>query len=183
MKRILTIVSVLLIVAVPAAAQQYYFWTLSSSNSDPLLNAGPISGPPFPLFLWLRCAVPGGMAAAVFDLATPAGISNFGFTPMNGFLNAGGASNLLLAVGGCPQGPVVAGSWTLFGSTAGGICLVNSAADGIRVTVDCDPINPQAWPIYAIGYGYGTVASCVEPSCVVFAVEPTTWGRTKTLYR
>jgi hypothetical protein len=46
---------------------------------------------------------------------------------MNGFLNAGTATALLLAVGGCPSGPVVAGridveaTVSVDGSSWGGI--------------------------------------------------------------
>lgn len=166
------------------AAQQVYGFTVSSSNSDPFVNSGTTTNAPLVLNLWLQCAVPGGMSAAEFDFQIPPGSSNFGFTALNGFLNAGGNSNILLAVGACPQGPVVAGSWTVFDNAAGSYCLVNSAANGIRVAVDCDPINPQGWPIGAIGYesGAGTL-SCDEGPLCQTAVEPATWGSIKSLYR
>ncbi len=182
MKRVLTIAAALLVFAAPSFAQQKYGWTISSSASDPLVNAGPTSPAPVTLFLWLYCAGPDGMSAAEFNLSVPAGVLNFGFNVQNGFLNAGGAGNLLLAVGGCPTGPVVAGSWTLFGSTPGDICIVPSGG-GVRATVDCNTSVPGVWPLEAIGYGYGTTGlSCREDLCVV-SVEPSSWGSVKSLYR
>lgn len=184
MKRFLTTwVFVSLLATAPAAySQNTYGWTISSSNSDPFVNTGTVTGAPLSIYLWLQCAQPAGMSAAEFDLQLPAGASNFGFTAMNGFLNAGGSSNLLLAVGGCPTGPVVAGSWTVFNTGVGSYCLVNSAANGIRVTVDCDPINPQGWPIGAKGFAVDAASSCDEGLCIV-SVEPSSWGEVKSLYR
>lgn len=184
MKRFLTIwVFVCLLAAAPAAfAQNTYGWTISSSNSDPFVNTGSVTGAPLALYLWLQCAQPAGMSAAEFDFQTPPGVLNFGFTAQNGFLNAGGNSNLLLAVGGCPTGPVSAGVWNVFNTAAGTYCLVNSAANGIRVTVDCDPINPQGWPIGAKGFAVDGASSCDESLCII-SVEPTSWGEVKSLYR
>lgn len=183
MKRVLTIAAALLVFAAPSFAQQKYGWTISSSATDPNVNSGLTSPAPVSLFLWLACAAgPDGMSAAEFNLSTPAGLLNFGFTTMNGFLNAGGSSNLLLAVGGCPTGPVVAGSWTFFGTQAGDICIVPSGG-GVRATVDCNTSVPGVWPIEAVGYGYGTSGdSCREALCIV-SVEPSSWGSVKSLYR
>lgn len=181
MKRVLTIAAALLVFAAPSFAQ-IYGWTISSSPADPNVNSGAVSPAPVTLFLWLACAPQDGMSAAEFNLSTPAGLLNFGFTTQNGFLNAGGAGNLLLAVGGCPTGPVVAGSWTFFGSQVGDICLVPSGG-GVRATVDCNTSVPGVWPISAVGYGYGSTGdSCREDLCVV-SVEPSSWGAVKSLYR
>ena len=184
MKRILTILAFLGVASAPAAnAQSYiYGWTISGSGSDPFLNSGSVTGAPLTLYLWLQCASPGGMTAAEFDLQQPAGVANFGFTTTNGFLNAGGSTNLLLAVGGCPAGPIVAGSWTVFNTVAGSYCLVASAGTGTIATVDCDTISPSQWPVTQNGYGAGGAASCAEALCTT-AVEPTTWGAVKSLYR
>jgi hypothetical protein len=48
------------------------------------------------------------MAAAECDLVGN-GLSVIDFVPMNGFLSAGSGQRVLIAVGGCPSGPVVAG--------------------------------------------------------------------------
>ncbi len=98
-------------------------WTISASSTDPHKNTAVgydgVSAPDgesFPngiteLYLWYYCgegiAMTYGLAAAEFDLGGT--IPVLGFTPLNGFLNAGGATQLQLSVGGCPLGPVVAG--------------------------------------------------------------------------
>jgi hypothetical protein len=70
---------------------------------------------PFPLgtgqlYLWYYCTShPWGLAAAEFDVG--GSIAVHSFTPMNGFTNAGDATHLLLAVGGCPGGPLLAGTF------------------------------------------------------------------------
>jgi hypothetical protein len=97
-----------------------FIWTISSSDEDPFVNTGPLSGFPS-LYLWFYCAdfpIPGGIAAAEFDLV--GSIDVLAFTHLNGFLNAGGPRTLLLAVGGCPRGPVVAGSILVNAATAAG---------------------------------------------------------------
>ena len=184
MKRILTIAAVLAVMAAPAFAADYG-WTISSSSTDPFVNQGNVSAAPTTLYLWYQCNANDGMSAAEFDVAAPAGYLNFGFTPMNGFLNAAGPSDPLLAVGSCPIGPVLAGSWTFFGSTPGSICLVPSARSGWSVTVDCDPVAPQVHNNATIGYGIGGPASCADaqPLCGPVAVEPSSWGSVKSLYR
>jgi hypothetical protein len=187
MKRILTIAFALTLLASSAFAEDYQ-WTLSLSNTDPFVNTGaPVAGL-VPVYLWLAGNVPGlpdpGCAAAAeFDMDIT-NWSNFGFSPVAGVLNAGNENALLLAIGGCPQGPFLAGSFNLFdGTGAGGdACLVPSAANGFNVTVDCDPIAPQNHDNAIIG------VSTIGDPCEVgqlgeVAVEASTWGALKGLYR
>jgi hypothetical protein len=104
-----------------------FAWSISSSSTDPHENIGPLGGTAS-LYLWLDCNNTGtlGMAAAEFGLSG-SGLDVVAFTPMNGFLNAGTATELLIAVGGCPRGPLVAGridveaTVSVDGSTWGGI--------------------------------------------------------------
>src|SRR6185436_13417038 len=152
MKRILTIAFALLILAAPAFANQYG-WTISSSQSNAFANTGGvIPGGLAHIYLWYHCSDNGGMSAADFGIAAVGGMAYAGFAPLNGFLNAGSQTNLLLAVGGCPVGPVVAGDLTIiwFGSAAG-VCIVPSNT-GLRVTVDCVSPTPSAWPLLAVGW-------------------------------
>ena len=117
------------------------------------------------------------MSAAEFDLV-PTGMTVFGFTPMNGFLNAGGPTNLLLAVGGCPSGPLVAGSMPTF-DMPGDICFAPSAANGILGTVDCVTPVPNLWS--ADWRGYSNLGG---PPCEDWtAVDDDSWGSIKALYR
>jgi hypothetical protein len=83
-------------------------WTISSSASDGSMTSGPLPDPGV-LCLWYHgCGNGWLMQAAEFDLVG-VDLVVVGFTPMNGFLNAGTPTALLIAVGGCPSGSVVAG--------------------------------------------------------------------------
>jgi hypothetical protein len=184
MKRILTIAFALLVLAAPAFANQYG-WTISSSNSNAFANTGGVPpGALGHLFLWLQCTDLGGMSAADFGISAVGGVTIAGFSPLNGFLNAGSGNNLLLAVGGCPSGPVVAGDITViwFGSP-GNICIVASNT-GLRGTVDCAAPTPNFWNLKAVGWDALTAPVCDErPLCQPVAVEPENWGAVKSLYR
>ncbi len=168
-------------VSTTGAQSQTYGWAISSSGTDPLANSGAVTGGPQTLYLWLYCATPDGMSAAEFDVQLPPGVLNFGFSTQNGFLNAGTSGSLLLAVGACPAGPVVAGAWTVFNTTAGDYCLVPSGG-GTMATVDCDIVTPTLSPIGQRGYSTAGTAACTDDLCVV-AVESVTWGGIKSLYR
>lgn len=183
MHRMATILGLLLAagVSTTCAQSQTYGWTISSSGTDPLANSGSVTGGPQTLYLWLYCATPDGMSAAEFGVLLPPGVLNFGFTTQNGFLNAGTSGSLLLAVGACPMGPVIAGAWTVFNSSAGDYCLVPSGG-GTMATVDCDVVTPTLWPIGQRGYSTTGAAACTADLCVV-AVESATWGGIKSLYR
>jgi hypothetical protein len=178
MRPLLTIVPLVVLVMAPAAtAVNRYNWTISSSPVHPLANNALPTFGIFNLYLWLHCAEPGGVAAAEFDIQGPVS-AVLAFTAMNGFLNAGGATNLLLATP-CNAGPVVAGSWLCL-SLPGEFCLVPSV-NGKNVGVDCVVfaehvnsvngfVNGEAWP------------SCYDP-CLLDYVEPASWGRVKSLFR
>jgi hypothetical protein len=174
--------------ATNALAEANYEWTLSLSDTDPYVNTGP-SPPvgPFPVYLWLAYNVsglpdPGGAFAAEFDLQTSASWSVTGFSPAANVFNIGTPAELLLAIGGCPEAPFLAGSFTLLDAagTGGEACLVPSAMNGLNVTVDCDPIVPLQHDNAIIG------VSTIGGPCRVgspFAVERDGWGSVKGLYR
>jgi hypothetical protein len=89
-----------------------YGWTISSSLSNPFVNTGTATGGVNTLYLWFVCSgLSNGLTAAEFNISGPPS-SIFAFTPMNGFLNAGGTTNLLLATP-CTLGSVVAGNWVI----------------------------------------------------------------------
>jgi hypothetical protein len=122
------------------------------------------------------------MAAAEIDPVISAGNTIAAFNVANGYLNAGTATHLLLAVGGCPAAPVRAGEWLILKATPVDLC-----PGGANVTVDCSP-DPQAWPNDFIGYSeLGTPCEDPRPGEICledpFSVEQTSWGRVKQLYR
>jgi hypothetical protein len=155
-----------------------YSWTISHSSTDPLINSGSPTGSVDTLFLWFFCSHE-GMSAAEMDLnSVPLG-QVLAFNSMNGYLNAGNATHLLLAVGGCPFAPVVAGSILTLHFAPLALCL-----EGANVTVDCSP-NPLAWPHGRRGYadlGLPLCLSDTEILCAV-SVEQSSWGSIKSLYR
>lgn len=182
MKKIAVPLALLLFTALPSAAQSIYGWTLSDSPSDPRSNTGvaPALGVAT-LYLWLEVACVDGVAAAEFDIAPPAGSSVLAFTQMNGFLNAGGPSTLLLATP-CAFGPVAAGSVLVLDVTPGDYCLVPSAANGKNVSVDCT--NFLEWNNDTIGYNNsGAQASCSVIIDCGLSLEDRSWGTLKVLYR
>jgi len=182
MKRILTIVSVLTLVMAAGAQAEDYGWSLSFSSTDGGVNTQDFVPSPgqFFIYLWLDCTLADGMSAAEFDVTPPAAYFGHAFTPLNGVLNAGNANNLLLAVGGCPTGPFLAGQFggyiNLFGN-GGAMCL-----DGARVTVDC-ALNPSAHPSAVNGSADDSSEPCVVGECSGDAVEDASWGSIKGLYR
>lgn len=160
-----------------------YGWTISSSSHDPKVNSGtPPVGTPFDLYLFLACADFDGMSAAEFDYVTN-GLLNLGFTPMNGTLNGGTDTHLLLAVGGCPGLTFVAGRWSMLDPGTGGeACLLPSVANGQNVTFDCDAIDPTPFPNAV--HGYSTFGpSCCLGFCGIVSVEPESWAGVKALHR
>jgi hypothetical protein len=187
-----TLTLVLTILAPGAYAQSDYGWSLSGSSVDPFANTGPDPPPgTFTVYLWLYCSaddlpLPGGASAAEFDVQTSAGWSVIGFTPSGGVLNAGTPTALLLAIGGCPGGPFLAGSFTLFDAagTGGEACLVPSAMNGINVTVDCDALTPLQHDNAITGYSTSGVPCFVGPMCLwTDALSETSWGSVKGMYR
>lgn len=197
MKRFATIIatlSILLMLASTASANPFqYGWTISSSNVDPFVNSGPPgAGSLLTLYLWLECVTKDGVGSAEFDLAATPPINILAFTAMNGFLNAGGARNLLLAATGCPGDgdpaiPIVAGS-ILALDFGGEYCIVNSAANGRNVSVDCS-LDPMTHPNSTTGYSsLNAPPSCDDRDindmlCVPTSVDASSWGQVKGLYR
>src|SRR4030095_13730568 len=83
-----------------------FVWSISSSPVDPLYNAGSASGGEIELYLWLWCALHGGMQSAEFGLG--GSITPVSFTPSPGFQNTGTAADLRLTSDNCSEGPSMA---------------------------------------------------------------------------
>ena len=169
-----------------------YGWTISDSHTNAYSNDGQFLPGIASLYLFYACNSDTGMAAAEFDVVSnnPANII-LAFTPKSGFLNAGGATKLLLAVGGCPNAqprgePVNAGIILVLSNAPGDFVIAPSNVNGNKVTVDCT-LNPAAWPIQWLGYSNDTARphqekgwdKCVKP----VSVEEASWGRIKGTYR
>jgi hypothetical protein len=189
MRRLATLLLLVGLLPAPAAQAQAFSWTVSNSITNPLSPSGPIGAGPNMfagnLYLWLYCAYDNGMAAAEMDVVElRGGGAPTGFAPLNGFLNAGMATALLLAVGGCPHGPVVAGVFSV-GSDAFvpdiEICLVPSAANNRSITVACSGIG---YVNNVLGFAKIGSSSCFDVLlCFDLPVQDTSWGKLKSLYR
>lgn len=150
----------LLISATSSAAQAtLYEWTISTSSTDPFVHSAEVTGGVATFYLWLACCNPAeveGMSAAEFDIVST-GPLHLATTPRNGFLNAGSTTYLMLAVGSCPCGPVVAAELVVFANVSGTLGLAPSAAGGVKGTADCEPV-PTLHAIEWRGVGVGVPA-------------------------
>jgi hypothetical protein len=182
MKRNLAIVLIPICIlgfASATANAAFYVWTLSKSAVDPLINTGLPTGGIDTLYLWFWCSTEGMASAEMYVNSTPPG-QVIAFNVSNGYLNAGSATHLLLAVGGCPSGPVVSGAALILHVAPLAVCL-----EGANVTVDCSA-NPQAWPHEHKGYVDLSLPLCLSESaalCDYISVEKNSWGTIKSLYR
>lgn len=150
-----------LTILLPAAVQadSGYEFSLSASDSDPFENIATPTDTMRNIYLWATC-IEDGLAAFEGDLTST--LTVLGFNPLNGVLNIGGATNLLLAVPGCPYGANVnflLGYWVVQ-DVGGSLCLEPSAANGLLGGVDCaaDPVLTEA-PI-VIGFSSNGSPPC-----------------------
>ena len=184
MKRILTIAFALTLVATSAFAQdRSYGWSISASSTDPAQNVGQLPiGAPGSVYLHLDCTTVDGMSAMEADIVAT-GLLYLSFTPLNGVLNAGAGTALLLAVGGCPADDFLAGAIGVLDFGSGGdVCLVASAANGTNGTVDCDAVSPQLSDNAVTGFSTNGT-QCSDGVCRIVSVEPQSWGGVKSLYK
>lgn len=163
-----------------AGGTPVYAWSLSFSDTDPLANEGPALAGFGTVYLWLSCSANDGAAAFGGHVTATGGAFLAGFTPSASVLNAGTATDLLLAVGGCPSGAYLVGSFTVIGS-ATDMCIDNPT------TVNCDLINPIEFPsaFTGVSAGGGTVCEFGNVFCETgpTSVEESSWGSIKGLYR
>lgn len=178
MKRFLTTVCAVCLIASSAMAQNHYQWSISRSLTEPCDNTGPVAAGVATMALWYNDNDADGMSAADFGVSANAGNVVLAFNTANGFLNAGNSTALLLAVGGCPSGPVMAGTWLVLKNVPLDMCLT-----GANVTVDCSP-SPSAWPHEFRGFSE-TGTFCGSTNCGLgpVSVEDSSWGTIKGLYR
>jgi len=178
-----------------AAGTGRYEWRVSFSNSDANVQTAANPAGVGTLYLWFTgCNTVGsgpGMSAADFGIHTYGAWTFLAFSVSNGYLNAGSGANLLLAVGGCEAGPIVAGSMLIQTTGEGGVRLGDSNTPDAHVTVDCEsPIpNQWAWPDFMLFVGaqssgfVGRSPQAWGDGCTTDAVDRTTWGNIKSLYR
>jgi hypothetical protein len=145
----------------PGASQSGYEFSLSASATDPSQHTSTPTGGVRNIYLWATC-IEDGLSAFEGDVTGSLTVIG-GFNPATGVLNAGGATNLLLAVGGCPYGTEVnllLGYLVVY-DTGGTLCLGPSAAHGLIGCVDCQQPAPSVTPDpIVVGFASGGSPPC-----------------------
>jgi hypothetical protein len=188
MKRLLSLAVLACLLVTPSiTSAQGLGWTLSGSAVDVHANTGVAGAPGTLTTLYLHYACnytppngPGtGMTAMEADLSA---IPLAPIAVLNGFLNAGTANEkLLLVVGGCPGGPLVAGSLLYLETGVGlDVCLVPSADNGFNLTVDC---GGTGWDNTVVGFNSMGQGPCDSGLCGITSVSERSWSGIKSLYR
>lgn len=123
-------------------------FSLSGSATDPHANRASATGGVRPLYLWLTCA---GNGLSAMEAGMTGTMPVLGFEPLNGVLNAGTATDLLLAVPDCPRGEdldLLLGVFHVVEPPGGGrLCLGSAGGSGTGEfaalgAVDCDVVRP-----------------------------------------
>jgi hypothetical protein len=161
-------------------------WTISDSPTDPFSNTGTTNATL--LYLHVQCATLGVIESAEFDLEFLNGQGEImQFVPNAPFVNAGGPSNLLLSVPGCPEPPLLVGEIHCAFYGPDELCIVPSATNGFNWTFTCDGMAIEN---LTVGYSAtGGPPSCDEQLgsgilCYeIVSVEQGSWGQIRSLYR
>lgn len=122
-----------------------YDFTISASSTDPFAQESPPAGGVRNLYLWGTCLQRG---LAALEAQVTGTIPVLGFSPAPGVLNAGSATHLFMAVGGCPSGPesnTLLGHWIVLDDAGGTLCL-GPPDDAPIAVADCTPVTPLVWP-------------------------------------
>jgi hypothetical protein len=151
----------------PALAAGYKF-SISASGTDPLQNSSAATNGVRDVYLWATCIEPG---LSAFEAGLQTTLTVYGFTPLNGTMNVGTSTDIMLAVGGCPFGSSVnflLGKWTVL-DTGGTLCLDVSPSSGMIRTVDCatnptETVNPKVSGFSSNGTSPCSVGSGTCPS-------------------
>jgi hypothetical protein len=163
-------------------------WTLSLSGSatDPHQNGVSAAGGLRNVYLWLTCST----GASAFEANTGGSVVVAGFNGLNGVLNAGTPTELLLAIPGCPTGgaPQLLGWWTVW-DTGGTLCLEPSESAGTLVMVTCGANAEPHSTVEVFGFSSDTSSPChvgqqycVSASFPPVAVSASSWGKLKSTY-
>lgn len=134
----LLLVSVVALLLFPELGIAGYSFVVSASDTDPSLLETPPQNGPRVLYLWLLC---GDDPLSALEAQVTGTLAVLGFQTLNGAINAGSATHLLLAIGSCPSDSTVLGSWTVWDG-GGDFCLGPPL-----VAVDCATPSPSSVPM------------------------------------
>jgi hypothetical protein len=182
--------TVLLLVPTHGFSQDLFGWSLSASNTQPDVNTAPPTPGVFSIYLWLACTVSDAVSAVAFH---PTGtLQVLAFTPASppdvAIWNVGECGDLVLAICGCPEAPLLVGEILVLDPVGigGTLCLGDASCTGSG-TVNCSR-SATAHSYAVVGFASDGSQPCIIGSCdpVVSASEDrelTTWGRVKAIYR
>lgn len=143
----------------PGVSGAGYEFSVSADSTAPYVNTSSPTGTPRNLYLWLACTDEG---LAALDAQVTGTLPTYGFTPLNGVMNAGSAGHLLLGVPDCPNGPWKLGYWTVQDS-GGTLCLNPAAPNSTLVAVDCEAM-PATHEPSVVGFSSDEGPACVAGS-------------------
>ncbi|HMB69277.1 MAG TPA: hypothetical protein VKU85_08185 [bacterium] len=180
----------------PASANRPFGWTISASPTDPLVNwASPrITPGPVDLYLWYACSS-WWIQANAAEMGVAGTLTPVGFTPLNGFVSIGTATELLLGHA-CAYAPMLAGILTVQDPGGGGTVSFVPSSNNRIITVACG--SGMGYTHEWIGFAsdgslppYDIVSTDVPclltgpdpPTSAGRSVESSSWGRVKAIYR
>jgi hypothetical protein len=149
-------------------------FSISASASDPFVNTDVPTGGLRELTLWMTCGEEGLSAFQARAIGT---LNPVAFTPAPGIFNVGSATDLLLAVPGCPMGAQTTfaiGTWSVldFGGT---LCFDTAPSPHPFIAVECDEVEPSiVMNPRLVGFSSTGAPPCIldEHPCVGGGVEP-----------
>ncbi len=110
-------------------------FSISASDTDPFVNTAVPAGGTRPLYFWATC-LEEGLSALEAGVVTDMPVT--GFTTSPDVYNVGTATDLLLAIGGCPEGPEVdflIGHWSVVDE--GGTFCLGPSSGGLFASIEC----------------------------------------------
>jgi hypothetical protein len=138
-----------------------YDFAISASDTDPNVHTAPPAGNLRNIHLWMTC---NHLGLSAFEGAAVGSLEPLAFVPASGVFSVGTASEVILAVPGCPTGPDVSfllGYWIVL-DDGGSLCLGPSEANGILGAVDCGSPIPELWPLRVTGFSSDGTPPCLE---------------------
>ncbi len=117
-------------------------FSISASASDPFVNTAAPTGALRELTLWMTCGEEGLSALQARAIGS---LNPIAFSPAPGIFNVGSATDLLLAVSGCPIGTQTTfaiGTWSVL-DMGGTLCLDDASSPHPFIAVECDEVEPS----------------------------------------
>jgi hypothetical protein len=171
----------------------FFGWTISASPEDPFVpTAAPVVGSDS-LFLWVACTADTAdlgrdrFNSAEFHLTgTLSGIDGLPIGVNGALWLRKNPSRLLMAIGGCPTGPLLVGILPVTDDGSGGTACFEPSGWGFNITVDCSDHVGQPRENDYVGFASDGTEPCrssPEFCPTPISIEDVGWGDVKARYR